>query len=70
MMVSRTLACFIALGFVGCASVGARIDPGSGTYELVIGATDCIDQKNILGSAVTAIPGLGPWAVSNFGCNN
>ena len=69
-MIRRTLACFVALSFVGCASVGARLDPGSGTYELVIGATDCIDQKNILGSAITAIPGLGSWAVSSFGCKD
>lgn len=55
---------------VACASVGMRVDPGDGKYELVIGASDCMDPNNIIGSIVKAIPFVGDWAVASFGCKS
>ncbi len=55
---------------VACASVGFRVDPGDGKYELVIGASDCMDSNNIVGSIVNSIPFVGEWATANFGCKS
>ena len=55
---------------VACASVGFRVDPGDGKYEMVIGATDCVDINNIAGSIVKEIPIVGSWVLENFGCKS
>lgn len=71
MNIFKSLAIVVASCLmVGCASFGMRLDPGEGKYELVIGASDCMDTNNIVGSIVQAIPFVGEWASANFGCKS
>ena len=53
---------------VACASVGFRVEPDRGNYEMVFRAEDCINSNNIVGSVVNSIPVVGEWVTANFGC--
>ena len=65
----RVLVVLMSFALVGCASLSFRVSPGDGQYEMVLGARDCMDSANVIGSIVQTIPGVGDWVVANFGCD-